>query len=727
MTVPDMQASCAYALSGLLLIAMLQAVHAAVPEVVLATDPLTSLHCASDLPGSLVLAGASLSGSSNSDSTVFLYQAAFNAMTWSGSLKKFALMFDDGRNAVTKMAGAEWDAGDILTGMSALEARPLPAERHIYTAVTGPDKSLMTVPFLWNELSAAHKAMLHASSLNAADDQLGEQRLDYLRGNRSYELGKPGGVFRARDRVLGAIVHGGPVFVGAPSASVQGSDYQSFHDANKARRPAVYAAAADGMLHAFDAGSGEELFAYIPLSLFHRLGQLSLPDDHYRPYVDGPIMVAEARLGNEWKSILVSGMGAGAQGIFALDVTRPERFQFGLGALWEFTDMDDADIGHVLSTPLILKFKVSVKKGVPSYRYFAVVSSGVNNYLEDGAGRYNKRADNALFLLALDKEKSEKWTAGVNYFKFILPASDRNIANGLMAATATLAPDGSVKNIYVGDLQGNLWRFNFNANAPWPDALGSAPFKPLFIATDEQGNRQPITQKAQVLFAADEQYMLVFGTGKFLEGSDLDSKQFKTQSFYGILDTADGRTIARSQLAEIKPQAASNGKTQKIDDAYAGSSVPRAAEKGWYLDFVDSNRSGERSIANAQLIDGTLFFNTLIPSADPCKKHGGLQYVLSPLSGVVISVSANTNMYSGSAVLSTPMIMAMVPDRVAQADASGKRQVKKKLGMLDPAGAVEKADAAAQNKVIEITTKSERLSWREIVNWTELRTSVGKK
>lgn len=728
MNVPSLQAFGGYALSVMLLIVLLQDARAAVPEVALATDPMTSLRCASDPVGALVLAGATLSASSISKTGSYLYQAAFNTATWSGSLKKFQLVFDDGREVIRMASVADWDAADILTGSSTLEAKPVAEARHIYTAAIAPDKSLVTMPFLWSELPSAHQAMLNASPLNALDDQLGEKRLDYLRGNRSYEQGKPGGIFRARDRILGAIVHAGPVFVGAPSASLQGSDYQSFYDANKARKSAVYAGAADGMLHAFDGATGEELFAYIPLSLFHRLGLLTVPDASYRPYVDGPIAVAEARLGNQWKSVLVAGMGAGAQGVFALDVTRPDQFQQGLGALWEFTDMDDADIGQVVSAPLILKFKVSVKKGVSSYRYFAVVSGGVNNYLNDGAGKFNVHAENALFLLALDKGKSEKWIAGVNYFKFIMPISDRNSANGLMAPSATLAADGAVRNIYAGDLQGNLWRLDFSGNFPWSNALGSAPFKPLFTAIDEQGNRQPITQKAQLVFASEEQYMVLFGTGKFLEGSDLDSSHFRTQSFYGILDTADGRPVARSQLAERKLLAAdADGKTLKISDVYAADSASRAA--GWYVDFMDSNKSGERSISSAQVIDGTLFFNTLIPNADPCKKHGGRSYALNPLSGMAINanVSANITMNpAGSGVLSTLMIIAIVPDQIAPRDASGKRQVKKKLGRLDPAAVAEEA-APAQKNVVEITTKSGRLSWREIVNWTELRTSVGKK
>ena len=716
-----LHAANACSLIGVLLILLSCRSHAAMPEVAMETDPWTSRHCATQASDSLTISGATTSAASISGNGISLYQAAFNSQTWSGSLKKYRLGFDDVEGAIKIASAAEWDAADILTA-----AKPAPAARHIYTSALTANQPSLTIPFLWSELSLAQKSLLHASPVTNSDDQLGEKRLDYLRGTRSHELGNVGGIFRARDRVLGAIVHSAPVFVGPPSSSLQGSDYLAFFETNKARRATVYTGAADGMLHAFDALNGEELFAYIPQALFKNLNSLTRPGGVYRPFVDGAITVAEARVGNQWKTILASGMGGGAQGVFALDVTRPEQFEKGLGALWEFTDTDDADIGNLVGAPLIARFKTKVVKGIPSYRDFVVVAGGLNSYRDDGAGKFNLQAPGALFLLALDKAKSEPWKIGSNYFKFITPISDKELANGLLAPAMTLADDGAVSYIYSGDLQGNLWRFDFNGSAPWSNALGT-PTKPLFIAMDEQRNRQAITQKVQVVYAPYGGYLLLFGTGKFMEAADMDGARFKTQSFYGILDALDGKTVMRSQLSERKLMP-SNSSTSALE--ISGSEVkyglPTNGDKGWYFDFLDTNKTGERSISSAYLSDGSLFFNTLIPNANPCQKHGGRSYVLNALTG--LPAYANLTAYLAStSISSTPIVMAVVPDQAAR-DATGKRRIKKKLEVLDPVASDNSGEKVITPKsVTETTTISGRLSWREIVNWVELRTSAVKK
>ncbi|WP_420799639.1 PilC/PilY family type IV pilus protein [Noviherbaspirillum saxi] len=81
-----------------------------------------------------------------------------------------------------------------------------------------------------------------------------------------------------RKRVLGDIINGNPVFVGAPSTSVQGSGYETFYSKHAGRAKAVYVGANDGMLHAFDATSGLEMFAYVPNALIPGLNRLTSPN-----------------------------------------------------------------------------------------------------------------------------------------------------------------------------------------------------------------------------------------------------------------------------------------------------------------------------------------------------------------------------------------------------------------------------------------------------------------
>src|SRR3546814_6244535 len=120
-------------------------------------------------------------------------------------------------------------------------------------------------------------------------------------------------------------------------------------------------------------------------------------------------------------------------------------------------------------------------------------------------------AANNLFLLALDKPKSESWMEGKNYFKMTLPSGDAGSANGLTGATSVLDSTGAVHYLYLADLQGNIWRIDFYKNAPWSHTWVKSRHKPFFSAKDDAGNRQAITQAPLVLFASSG-YLVLFGT-----------------------------------------------------------------------------------------------------------------------------------------------------------------------------------------------------------------------
>src|SRR5690606_32226171 len=106
-------------------------------------------------------------------------------------------------------------------------------------------------------------------------------------------------------------------------------DGRSHGDANPERSEVVYVGAGDGMLHAFDAKTGEELFAYLPRAVFDRLPLLTTVGSTEVLPIDGGIAISNIltdSAGDRSRSILVAGMGRGAQGVLALDVTMPTDF-----------------------------------------------------------------------------------------------------------------------------------------------------------------------------------------------------------------------------------------------------------------------------------------------------------------------------------------------------------------------------------------------------------------
>lgn len=669
--------------------------------------------------------GVSASGTKVTSDGAYVYQPGFDPAKWSGSLKRLRLTL--GEDGTVKIADtADWDAGDILTGNSKHASSPTPDARHIYSAKYKPDNTFVTIEFKWDKLSAEQQALLNTSPADGQNDDLGSKRLDYLRGIRTLERGRVGGIFRTRDRVLGDIVNSNPTYVGAPALNVRGDGYGDFYESYKNRTKAVYVGSNDGMLHAFDAGDGAELFAYVPNALMPKLGLLTSADYVHRPFVDGALAVAEAKVGAQWRTVLAAGFGGGAQGVFALDVTNPSDFAGGLGAMWEFTDADDPDIGNLTAAPVIAKFRTGMSKGVPQYRYFAVVSSGWNNYRSDGDGRFDVDAPGALFLLALDKSATARWEEGVNYYKFKTPIADSKLANGLSAPALVVGSDGAVRYVYAGDLQGNLWRFDFTGVAPWPHVRPSS--HPLFTATDANGVRQPITVQPRVVFAPGGGYVVLFGTGKFVEDADAATGNFKPQSFYAILDTTydANRVTGRSQLAARTATKSASGDAVTISGAEFIYGISSDTKKGWYLDFLDSGKTGERSVTNPLTVYGRLFFNTIIPGTDPCTGGSGRSYALDVLTGLPIS-GATTGAISTVGLPSSPVLFDAGDTTIGDRDAIGSRSATKKYAVFNFGTGGEKGMVAqAQDGLADIRLPAGRFSWREVVNWQELRRAANK-
>lgn len=565
-----------------------------------------------------------------------LYEPTMNLADWGGHFSRYRLQ----AGAVGTPVLA-WDAGAILSGDP---PTPLPELRRIYTSIVQPDGALSVIPFAWPALSPEQKALLDL------EDHAGEQRLAYLRGDRSLEAGK----FRRRSSILGDTVHSTPVYY----------------------RDVVYLGASDGMLHAFDALTGIERFAYVPDALIAQLHHLTNPAYVHRAYVDGPATAGEA----DGKSVLVSGMGGGAKGVFALDISDPDNFA---GALWEFTDRDDPMMGHLTTVPQIAK--VRLRRG--EYRYFAVVASGINN---GGDG------DGALFLLALDKPRTEGWRRDSNYYRIITPVSAAAQANALSAPVLANDGEGALRYAYAGDLQGNLWRFDFSGSAPWP----KAPGQPLFVARDEGGRRQPITQSPLLAFAAVRGYMVMFGTGRLIEKAD--RHDLATQSYYAINDSL------------ASPPDVVTGRRQLTQRFLDGTDMRmEPGSKGWYIDFF---QPGERSINPGLLADGAVVFNTVLPGADACSATRSRSFVLNVVNGLPDE---------GGVVASVPKMLpdyvpvpSLLPQTVTHGmpDAVGVVRQEKTYKVVQAVGAGEVSVSGS----VTATRRVGRLAWREIVNWREL-------
>lgn len=659
-------------------------------------------------------AGGALSNSRIASTGGTLYVPQADSTRWSGSVLAYKLRHENG--AAGQDATPIWNAGDRLTGN--LQANPPiqardPDTRRIFTMLS----SGAGAEFTWNALKedATLKGRLDTEPYSATGtkDNLGEARVDYLRGDRSKEAEGGNGQFRTRDSVMGDIANAAPLWV------------------ENAAAQAVYVGSNDGMLHAFAADSGDELFAYVPRALHARLGAYTSPDYGHQSYVDGNSVSGEIQSANgSAKTVLVSGMGGGARGVFALDISDPARFSEDR-VMWEFTGADDSDMGHVTQAPRIMKFRTEAaaagQAGV--YRWFAVVPSGFNN------GNPNKAA--ALFLLALDKQANTPWVIEKDYFKIVLPDPvDATVVNALGPVGDYTSADNTTLLLFAGDTQGNLWKFDFTKSAPWNESAKSGALAlsgaPLMVAKDDAGKRQPITIAPEVGAGPNGGAIVLFGTGKFVEIDDLTSRN--TQTLYSVYDTgmaiSDSETRTHLQQRQVKADIEHAGQFTISGDAfvYGNYNAKTPHRRGWYFDLPDAESQGERQVSQMVLSDGYLVFNTLIPDSNVCglEGNGG--------GGHSCAVNAMTGLSSGSTcipstvgVLGAPLLIQEGEGAFSSTDTFGRRIERKKVSVINlgsgegsrPGSAIVSPIAGDAGGVI--SQIAGRLNWREVLNFKDIR------
>lgn len=690
----------------------------------LASDPKRMINAIGTIFDSTAKSGGTLAGvgisSTSASDFPYVYEPGFKPSIWSGKLLK---------KSATSSATPLWDAGIIMAGdlSKNIAPNPLPAARKIYTAKVEPDGSLTTVDFIWSgggNFSPENQTALNSNPITGVVDGLASDRIDYLRGIHTKEIikdaaGNDVGLFRSRkDKddstfgVLGDIVNSAPVYYGAPAKNISGAGYSTFYSSYATRQKAVYVGANDGMLHAFNADSGEELFAYVPNALIPKLSQLSDPSYDHSSFVDGKITIKETQIRGAWKTLLVSGMGAGNKGIFALDVTNPANFNAGLGAIWEFTDANDADMGYVMAPPLIAKFRTGSSAGVATYGNFVVISSGYNNY------GLTASSPGVLFLLSLDKKAGDPWVENVNYFKRVTPVSktDTSVKNGLGAPAVAYGGDGGVNYAYAGDLQGNLWRFEFPASKPLSEKITPVSiFKAL-----TSGVAQPITVKPQIIFAPGGGYIISFGTGKYLESDDVAPIGFNTSSYYSILDDTFSIVTGRTQLEPRTVTPSGVGFTITGNNFTYGTTT--GTKKGWYFDFYNSKITGEKNVTDGTISGPTLFFNSLLLNSNPCANGSGRMYQVDALTGRSDGITGDE---SDIGLLSSPIIIN-ISTSVGDRSATGARKTKTNASVRISGTGNSLGKTSTDATAPETINRTGRISWRELQNWQELRKDANK-
>jgi Tfp pilus tip-associated adhesin PilY1 len=374
--------------------------------------------------------------------------------------------------------------------------------------LTSADKTLYPIS---NDPNAITDPNAPAGNL----ERLGDSIINFMHGYDAFDEDADGSRTDARPFVLGDIFHSNPVAVGPPlpflrfdtgygPAATSGTFMNTFAHRDRV----LYVGSNDGMLHGFAAGSfadpntsvsgdeyytpgdGHELFGFVPSTLLTKVKQLPKEDIGKVYYVDGSPSAADAWIdyngngtkdGTDWTTVLITPMREGAESLLALDVTDPAATSGNHYPypryMWEFTN---AKLGQTWSKPIITRVKLRGGTGTGDKcgvndgdvdcveQWVAIFGAGYrkegdpntsaytndpNNatYTTKGRGVFMVSLSNGQVLASLSQDPNSTTFAKM---KYAIPAEP---------TVLDLNSDGFADLIYVGDLGGQLWKWDISA------------------------------------------------------------------------------------------------------------------------------------------------------------------------------------------------------------------------------------------------------------------------
>lgn len=539
-----------------------------------------------------------------------IFQSLFNYQSdsqWQGRLIKYKLKNNG------QIGDKVWDAGEKLSLTKS-------SNRNIWTIGTNYPSGINN--FTTSNLSYLKNELYKGTT--ADTDANANKLINFIRGLDSYDEDNDGSTTDERWK-LADIYHSQISIVGPPSAPINTSNsfsdsfyrntyqYSNFQQSNKNRKSIILAGSNGGMLHAFDAINGNELWGFIPPSVLSNLRNVisSKANSSNSIYaVDGSPVVKDIYYDNKWRTVVITGLGRGGHSYFALDITdinNPEHlFTFSndpsqkIVSYWDSSGLKSdfsyvsnipdefnfSELGEAWSTPRILRLKINNKD-----KWVAIFGGGFNNGVNPNYG-------NAIYVI--DLENNGKILKKIN----VADKSGNNVVNSIPASIVPITADGTKLANYHGaiayfaDYENKLWKLNLSDKGTLYD------LQEIFDGESNDTNGRRSMHDITASIDTDNNLWIYYGTG--------DQQQLQKESaliknrLYGIKDVDFpnyNTNISKFTIAECQ------------DVTSKSSNCPTTNQKGWYIN-LDAN---EKTTGQATVYNRTVYFPRYIPNKNnPC-------------------------------------------------------------------------------------------------------------
>ena len=396
----------------------------------------------------------------------------------------------------------------------------------------------------------------------------------------------------------------------------------------------AYVATNDGYLHAFDALTGKENFAFVPQEMLPKLqnifdntginGKAYGLDGNVVSWIndanrDGTISGADEHV------YLYFGMRRGGRYLYSMDVTN--RLAPKLRWVLEGGTGDYAEMGQTWSSPNVEKIKMG---GVD--RTVLIFGGGYDTAQDVLITRGTDSVGRSIFIV--DATTGEMlWRAGP-----VGSGADLQLSDMLYSIPARIKPididgDGYTERLYAADMGGQIWRIDIDNDANTSTSIVATGGRVANLATDGSinNNRRFYNPPdvALILQEGHAPYVAVVAASGYrahpLQTATHDrAYMIRDYDVYKVPDPYV--TVTEADLFDTTSNLIGQGSQLQIDAAKTSLN----GAKGWYITFNEMNGAfvGEKALSEPLILNGVAIFTTFIPAAagltsNSCKANDG--------------------------------------------------------------------------------------------------------
>jgi type IV pilus assembly protein PilY1 len=479
----------------------------------------------------------------------------------------------DSEYKISADAKSYWDCGTCYPGKDGdkvylggvgeiLRERSTP--RNIYTYLGGSDKNLYSTPNVFNLSNTS----ILPSTLGVGNETQKNEIINFIHGLDAYDENNNTITNEKRDWVLGSFIHSRPVVI-------------HYGETNTV----IFAGANDGMLHAFDDGTGEELWAFIPPSLLPNLKNLN--GDTIEFFVDG---APKVYIGTD-KTVLIFGLRRGGNSYIALDITERLSPKF----LWEISpsSAEFGELGQTWSTPQIGKIQLGTEE-----KWVAFFGGGYDTNQDKTTPGNDTRGRGVYVVDVLTGQLIWGYTNSTE-MTYCIPSD---------VARVDTDGNGKIDRLYVGDVGGRMWRFDIgDLNKDGNSETSEWTAKIIFSSNATASDQRKIFYPPDVTLEKDSgnYEMLFFGTGD----REHPKETVVLNRLYAVKDKDPAAQLAETDLVDVTLDLLQDPNYPQKSSIFQSLSE----KNGWFIKLDQS--PGEKCLSVPVVFYGIVYYSTFSPTA----------------------------------------------------------------------------------------------------------------